>query len=98
MHVQRSEFVGFDNIPYKQSSLGQFMGLSIYNLSGKTHMVGSKFFNFSVKIVQSMQIINPKRKGFIHSKHKSRQKRLLLRTVFWVLVFSLSLSLSLWWY
>jgi hypothetical protein len=44
------------------------MGLSIYNLSGKTHMVGSKFFNFNVKIVQSMQIINPKWKGsFIQS-------------------------------
>jgi hypothetical protein len=50
------------------------MGLSIYNLSGKTHMVGSKFFHFNVKIVQSMQIINPKRKGFIHSKHKSRER------------------------
>jgi len=69
------------------------MGLSIYNLSGKTHMVGSKFFNFNVKIVQSMQIINPKIKGSFIQSPRVGKEAITYDCLLGTSLFSLSLSL-----
>jgi hypothetical protein len=71
------------------------MGLSIYNLSGKTHMVGSKFFNFNVKIVESMQIINPKRKGSFIQSTRVGKEAITYDCLLGTSLLSLSLSLSL---
>jgi hypothetical protein len=74
MYVQRSEFVGFDNIPYNQSSLGQFMALSIYNLSGKDSHGCIQILQLQCENCSINANHKPKKKRFIHSKHKSRQR------------------------